>query len=185
MDICSRCERVRPNSHHSGLCRPCYVRQHARTAVCSACKETRQIQGHGLCRRCYLAQPHVREKKNKARQEKYANDPARRRDHRAAQLISGKGPEQQRARNRRHFYKLEPDAFKAMWDKQGGQCPVCAVALVEGRGQVGCHVDHCHTTGRVRGLLCGRCNSGLGMLRDDPTLLERGAAYLRGATIPG
>lgn len=40
------------------------------------------------------------------------------------------------------------------------------------------HIDHCHTTGKVRGLLCGTCNAGLGMFKDSPLLLKRAAEYL-------
>lgn len=39
-------------------------------------------------------------------------------------------------------------------------------------------IDHCHDTGKVRGPLCGRCNSGIGFLRDDPALARAAAAYL-------
>jgi hypothetical protein len=39
-------------------------------------------------------------------------------------------------------------------------------------------VDHDHTTGHIRGLLCDPCNQGIGFLREDPKLLERAIAYL-------
>ncbi|MGI5169477.1 endonuclease VII domain-containing protein [Spirillospora sp. CA-253888] len=56
---------------------------------------------------------------------------------------------------------------------QGGYCAICCDRSVE-------HVDHCHDTQVVRGLLCVGCNSGMGQLRDDPGALRRAAAYLRG-----
>lgn len=41
------------------------------------------------------------------------------------------------------------------------------------------HVDHCHRTGRIRGLLCAQCNAGLGFFRDRPELMTLAAKYLR------
>ncbi|GHE43432.1 endonuclease VII domain-containing protein [Streptomyces capitiformicae] len=56
---------------------------------------------------------------------------------------------------------------------QGGVCCICLSAPAT-------HVDHCHKTGRVRGVLCFNCNSGLGLLRDDPAAMNRAADYLEG-----
>jgi hypothetical protein len=58
-----------------------------------------------------------------------------------------------------------------MSEEQDGKCAVCHEVA-------GLHVDHCHAKGSVRGLLCVRCNRGLGYFKDKPELLKRAAAYL-------
>lgn len=42
------------------------------------------------------------------------------------------------------------------------------------------HVDHCHTSNKVRGLLCGGCNVGIGMFREDKAIFLAALAYLEG-----
>jgi hypothetical protein len=73
-------------------------------------------------------------------------------------------------------YPLTGDEYEALWLEQGGLCGLCERPNVAGRALA---IDHDHTTGVVRGLLCNRCNMALGQLRDDPDLLERAAAYVR------
>jgi hypothetical protein len=88
-------------------------------------------------------------------------------------------------RNRlERLYGLSADAFMALLEAQDGACAICGLRMSDGdadhtSGSVRrANVDHCHKTGRIRGLLCNRCNTGLGQFSDDPEILRRAAAYL-------
>lgn len=61
---------------------------------------------------------------------------------------------------------------------QGGACAICQTPPEDPRGYR-MHVDHCHSTGQVRGILCGPCNRGIGNLDDDPERCIAAAEYLR------
>ena len=58
----------------------------------------------------------------------------------------------------------------------GGLCDMCGKPP-DGRGNE-LSIDHCHETGVFRGMLCNRCNKGIGLLMDDPELLRRAADYI-------
>lgn len=64
---------------------------------------------------------------------------------------------------------------------QGGVCAICRNPETHKRGNKikDLAVDHCHKTGKVRGLLCSDCNTGIGKLKDSPEILDAAAAYLR------
>lgn len=79
--------------------------------------------------------------------------------------------------NLRVKYGLTLEEYEAMLAKQGGKCAICCTSEWPGRHNRP-HVDHCHTTGRVRGILCTSCNSGLGRFRDRIDLLEAAIVYL-------
>lgn len=81
-------------------------------------------------------------------------------------------------KGRTRRYGITKERFEEMWGEQGGKCSVCSDILVLGTRD-GCTVDHNHTTGEVRGLLCGLCNKALGLLKDSPSILEAAIAYLR------
>jgi hypothetical protein len=76
-------------------------------------------------------------------------------------------------------YGISLEDYDAMLARQGGVCAACKNR--KRRSERLC-VDHCHVTGKVRGLLCRNCNVGLGLFRDDADLVEAAAAYLRGAS---
>ena len=69
-------------------------------------------------------------------------------------------------------YGITAQEYRVLYEAQEGLCLVC-----RSHHEV-LHVDHCHDTNRVRGLLCGTCNRGLGLFYDNPELLQRAADYL-------
>jgi len=70
-------------------------------------------------------------------------------------------------------YGLTLAQYRALQARQGNACAICRKVT-----RVLC-IDHCHVTGRVRGLLCLKCNSALGFYADDPRLLRAAIAYLK------
>lgn len=82
--------------------------------------------------------------------------------------------------NRRHNlkrYGISPEEYTAKLIKQKGVCAICKSPDPAGKPTLS--VDHCHNTKNVRGLLCARCNVGLGMFKDDITVIQSAIAYLR------
>jgi hypothetical protein len=71
-------------------------------------------------------------------------------------------------------YGLSVEDYNAMLARQGGACAICKQAPTRRP----LFVDHCHTTGKVRGLLCHGCNAALGFMRDDHTRTSAATEYL-------
>ena len=67
-------------------------------------------------------------------------------------------------------------------DDQAGMCGICKEFLSKETKEV--MVDHCHETNRIRGLLCRRCNIGLGMFKDNVNILAEAIQYLNKADNP-
>ncbi len=78
-------------------------------------------------------------------------------------------------------YGLTAEQYNAMLDSQNSKCPICGYKFGQKKGDV--HVDHNHTTGQVRGLLCDKCNRGLGYFKDNSQVLLNAAAYLGGSNV--
>ena len=73
------------------------------------------------------------------------------------------------------MYGISLDDFNDMYEEQRGVCKLCGA---EGKTK-GLSVDHCHKTGRVRGLLCISCNTFLGKIESNPSLLSNITGYLK------
>lgn len=86
-------------------------------------------------------------------------------------------PERHAAKTTAHFrkkrYNLSTEELNAMLAKQRNACAICLKPFEQTP-----HVDHCHNREVVRGLLCGPCNLGLGLFKDNPTSLLAAIDYL-------
>jgi hypothetical protein len=140
-----------------------------RSSRCKSCLgEQRKLRYH--------SSPSQRERQKKWRNEKYKTS------------TSHKEVEQTRARQwassragrdafLRRSYGISVDQYESMEILQLGCCAICGTTEVGGHAKR-LHVDHCHETGQVRGLLCNGCNLGLGYFREDENALANAVWYL-------
>ena len=78
-----------------------------------------------------------------------------------------------RAQYLKRTYNLTELEYANMLSKQKGLCAICNTTMKV------VNIDHCHTTNKVRGLLCPECNRGLGLFYDDADRLLSAAEYLK------
>jgi hypothetical protein len=133
------------------MCQPCYKRWLSSTAdaerpakvnpgrgcytTAAECHPDRPMRAHGMCQRCYLQ---AYRKKNLA-------------------ALKAKSKEQRVRRE----YGLTLEDVAVMQAAQGGRCAICDRLPSKGNRM---HIDHCHSSGVVRGLLCRSCNMYLGTI---------------------
>ncbi len=145
-----------------GMCQPCY-KQWLKVTPAEArvptprsswapkpkkipnCHPDAQYGGNGLCKRCYI------------------------KAYRVVHLIDLKEKQQEK-----HFqvtYGISVEQRNKIYIAQSGLCAICARSM-KPHGS-GTHLDHCHVTGVIRGLLCNTCNWFLSRIDADPTILDR------------
>lgn len=125
----------------------------------SVCHPDRADFGKGLCQRCYSKQW-------------LANNPKAKAQARIRYLRRDKRVDKDRDLQR--YYGITLAEFEDRARRQEGRCIVCNRLPDWGT----LNVDHDHETGKIRGLLCGRCNRSLGLVADNPDTLRRLAVYL-------
>ena len=111
------------------------------------------------------------------RRKRFAEDPEYRTKERAARRrYRADHKDEINERRREALYGLPRGGYQALLARQGGVCGICG----EQSFRWLC-IDHCHSSGKVRGLLCNKCNVILGMCHDDPNILRAAIAYLEAA----
>lgn len=73
-------------------------------------------------------------------------------------------------------YGLSQEQYEVMVELQNHSCKICKRHSSE--FSKGLCVDHCHKSGKIRGLLCGPCNTGIGLLQDNPAIIIAAATYV-------
>lgn len=175
---CTGCKRslapgafARDRNRVDGLqvrCRECVAEYSAahyrrrREAMGKSVREKVEVPaGHKLCRTCGEMKPHSEWHRNAT----------------ASDGLSTRCKACRAVRGRRDHLKRQYGITEAERDQliasQGGVCCICLSAPAA-------HVDHCHNTGRVRGVLCFSCNAALGQFKDRPDAIRRAAAYVEG-----
>lgn len=172
-DVCTAldCSRAHDNM---GYCTD-HLRQHKEclkevepVLLCSKCRtnprdapHSKGLDGlHAWCRSCQAAN---------TKRHNQTLDPTVRKERDRVQAL--------RKRN------MTIEQYDRMFADQNGLCAICENPETRKNFHTGdivaLHVDHNHVTNVVRSLLCGRCNTGIGMLKDDPEIAMRAALYLK------
>jgi len=148
--------------------------------VCETEFQPYRVKQTTCSRECYKKSPGRlgQNKRNDARPERRARKNELRRTETGGQQVTSR----REYVRRRELAKigLTPEDYDRMLAAQGGKCILCGAAPDPNgiRAASRLHADHDHLTGRHRDLLCGRCNVGVGMFRDDPALLRAAAEYI-------
>jgi hypothetical protein len=136
---------------------------------CNKCKTTKPLSSYyadsrnkdgrkGVCKECNNSTKRLRR-----------SDPSVR----EAENLKRSKSRNSRKENLKYRYNLTIEDYDNMVTQQNGLCLICEKSLPEYP-----HIDHCHKTDVVRGILCPNCNTSLGKFNDDPKLLRRAADYL-------
>jgi hypothetical protein len=72
-------------------------------------------------------------------------------------------------------YGISPEQYLELYKAQNGKCKICGCELPEGKYL---HIDHDKQTGEVRGLLCGKCNAAIGLLKEDKKVMNNAIKYI-------
>lgn len=207
---CRECRRDRPTVGR-GLCRTCYNKARdaaqraggvawdewrsykwSRAASPCACGAKHYLKG--LCRRCHSLHPvygqQVRDRQRRWHEANRGRVRANRRAYYERTKEHLKHPDRTRVETLR-LHGLKQADYDAMHAAQDGRCAICRCTeqelLGKGKALKRLAVDHCHTTGRIRGLLCRKCNTALGLLGDDLAGIWAALNYLtdhQGVTVP-
>jgi len=80
-----------------------------------------------------------------------------------------------RKKYRERIYGISPERFDELFAWQKECCAICGNPFKNTKDTC---IDHCHKTGKIRGILCNRCNRAIGLLREDSAIIQSAAEYI-------
>jgi hypothetical protein len=157
MKKCTRCQTEKENSE---------FRKSTRGPLSSWCRQCeREYQ-----REIYKKNPFKRKERANRWMEKYAVEySAKRKIERQKYYAS------EIARK----YKISKQEAQRLIDTEGSMCKACGICFDMTKPLLRRNLDHCHTTGKIRGFLCSRCNTVAGFVNDETEILEKISNYLK------
>lgn len=202
--LCKTCQQEKPEadfhrdrSKADGLnayCKACHIAKQREYAskpprrkdpegfkTCNRCKELKPVGDYyakaatwdGLDKRCKTCSAKLHTDWRLKNLDKMAD---------ASRRWRTENPERSRDHSLKHNYGIEIGTYDRMFAAQGGQCAICKTRSTGRHARF--HVDHCHDTGKVRGLLCHGCNVSLGHFKHDVEVLQAAIIYLAETKTP-
>lgn len=152
MHVCSKCKQEKETNQMS-------LDASRRGGISSWCKECRKVSA----RKWATSNPDKVEAQNIRSRTAYREKPPEYKDVRSYML--------------KYRYGIDQQAYDALLESQSYACAICKRSTNDMTYHL--HTDHCHSTGKVRGLLCSPCNTYLGYIKDNPAVYEAGVKYIK------
>ena len=154
--------------------------------TCAQCKEVKPLSSFGKDKHnndgynysCKLCKNKASRSRHKANPELSKKRNIKHRLKRKEYYDSDKGKESSRRSHLKIKFNITLEDYNIMLEAQNGVCAICSNTEMNNVNKVLC-VDHNHETKKIRGLLCGKCNTGLGHLNDNIELLINAIKYLK------
>jgi len=163
---CPKCTVRKPlSAYHKNKCRSDGLATHCKECTSEMLREWR------------VANPERAKAISRKTKQKHI-DANRARCRAYAKAKRAENPGYFRARHLKFAYGLTPAEWQAMFDAQEQRCKICGTNNPRGK-RARWHTDHNHATGKVRGILCSKCNSGIGLMEENVEVLQKAAAYVK------
>jgi len=188
---CSNCKKFK-KLMAKGLCNKCYALslEESKTKKCRGCGEVKPIKAQGFCRKCFARKKrHGHTNRTRLiKGTKLCTVCGKKPIH--AKKMCGAcyakhrdviNPEMRTNADLKRHFGITIDDYNRMLEYQNFCCAICGKRVEDMDNGMAKRfdVDHDHSTGKIRGLLCGNCNRGIGNLQDSPENLQSAIQYLK------